>query len=168
MIYNTVYWGFIMEKDIIFCELKNGEIDSFSKMVNDVFDEFVGKDYSEIGISEFKRYSDPENILTIINNKTTKFFVAKKNNEIIGAIGIRNNSHISLFFVKKEFHKNGIGKKLFTNYMETLKGDNCEIKKITVNSSIYAEVIYSKLGFIKTDELQNKSGFKYIPMEYKL
>ena len=30
------------------------------------------------------------------------------------------------------------------------------------------EKIYSKLGFIKTDEMQEKNGIKYIPMEYKL
>ena len=45
---------------------------------------------------------------------------------------------------------------------------NMGIKIITANSSIYAEEIFSKLGFIKTNEIQEMNGIKYIPMEYKI
>jgi predicted GNAT family N-acyltransferase len=37
-----------------------------------------------------------------------------------------------------------------------------------VNSSFYGEKIYKALGFIKTEEAQEKNGIKYIPMEYKI
>jgi predicted GNAT family N-acyltransferase len=46
--------------------------------------------------------------------------------------------------------------------------ENNGIKIITVNSSFFAEKIYSKMGFMKTDEMQEKDGIKYIPMENKL
>ena len=157
-----------MENGIIIEELKYEEINIFSNMVNNIFDEFVGKDYSEEGNNVFKDYIIPENILERLNNKTSKFYVAKNNNEIIGILEIKNIDHISLFFIKKEHHRKGIGKRLFDNYIKTLKQDNNGIKIISVNSSIYAEKIYSKLGFIKTDEMQEKNGIKYIPMEYKL
>ena len=157
-----------MENGIIIEELKCEEINIFSNMVNNIFDEFVGKDYSEEGNNTFKDYINPENILGRLSNKTSKFYVAKNNNEIIGILEIKNIDHISLFFVKKEYHRKGIGKRLFDNYIKALKQDNNGIKIISVNSSIYAEKIYLKLGFIKTDEMQEKNGIKYIPMEYKL
>jgi len=99
--------------------------------------------------------------------KDLNIFVAKYNNEIIGVLEIRNNDHISLFFVKKDFHKQGVGKILFEKYLETIE-KNPEIKTIIVNSSIYAEKIYEKLGFVKINEIQEKNGIKYIPMECKI
>ena len=153
---------------IILNELETNEINLLSNMINNVFDEFVGKDYSEEGNREFKKYIEPQNILARLNDKSSKFYVAKYNNEIIGTLEIKNKDHISLFFVKKEFHDKNIGEKLFDNFLRILKHDNDEIKTISVNSSFHAEKIYSKLGFIKTDEIQEKNGIKYIPMEYKL
>src|SRR5215510_2525003 len=76
---------------------------------------------------------------------------------IIEIFEIRNKNHISLFFVKKEYHKQGIGKKLFEHYKESIK-ENDNIKIISVNSSIFAENIYSKLGFLKMNEIQEKNG----------
>jgi predicted GNAT family N-acyltransferase len=154
--------------DIIIDELKTDEINFVSDMVNNIFDEFVGKDYSEEGNNTFKDYTTLQNILNRFNEKSSKFLTAKYSKETVGILEIKNNDHISLFFIKKEFHGKGIGKKLFENYLSIIKNENSKIEKITVNSSIYAEEIYSKLGFIKTDEVQERDGIKYIPMEYKL
>ena len=154
-----------MDNDKIIEKLKIEEINQFSNMIINVFDEFVGKDYSKQGNDTFKDFIKPENVLDRFNG--LNIFVAKYNNEIIGVLEIRNNDHISLFFVKKDFHKQGVGKKLFEKYLETIK-KNSEIKTITVNSSIYAEKIYEKLGFVKINEIQEKNGIKYIPMECKI
>jgi len=137
-------------------------------MINNVFDEFVGKDYSEEGNKVFKDYIKPQNILDRLNEKSSRFLTARHGDEIIGILEIKNKDHISLFFVKKEFFGKGIGKKLFKYYLREIKNENFGIKTITVNSSIYAEKIYSKLGFVKTDEIQERDGIRYIPMEYKL
>ena len=157
-----------LKNNIIFEELRINEINSFSELVINVFDEFVGKDYSEEGNKTFKEFLEPGKILDRWNNKTSIIYAAKKEDDIVGILEIKNKNHISLFFVKKDFHKLGIGKKLFYNYLNFLKQSNEGIEKITVNSSFYAEKIYSKLGFIRTDEIQEKNGIKYIPMEYRL
>jgi GNAT superfamily N-acetyltransferase len=157
-----------MENDVILDEMKINEISSVSNMINNVFDEFVGVDYSENGKKTFKDYITPKNILERCNNGTSHFYIAKCINEIIGILEIRNRDHISLFFVKKEFHGKGIGKILLDNYKKKLNQDNNEIKTVTVNSSFFAERIYSKMGFIKTDEIQDRDGIKYISMEYEL
>jgi predicted GNAT family N-acyltransferase len=156
-----------MDNNIIFCEMNINDINNVSNMVNNVFDEFVGIDYSENGKKTFKDYIDSKNILERYN-KTSNFYIAKCNDEIIGILEIKNKDHVSLFFVKREFHGKGIGKRLFDNYIRTLKQENNGIKTITVNSSFFAEKIYSKMGFIKIDEIQERDGIKYIPMENKL
>ena len=156
-----------MEYELIIEELKEIEINSFRNLVNNVFDEFVGKDYSEEGNESFKEYTETKNVIIRFSEKSSKFFVAKRDKEIIGALEIKNNDHISLWFVNKKFHGKGIGRKLFEYYLEKLLHNNIEVKTITVNSSIYAEKIYEKIGFIKTNEMQEKNGIKYIPMEYR-
>ena len=88
---------------IIVENLNENEINIFSNMANDVFNEFVGKDYSEEGNITFKDYIKPSNIMERLNNKDNNFFVAKYNNEIIGILEIRNKDHIALFIVFKEF-----------------------------------------------------------------
>ena len=148
--------------------LKIEDVKLLSIMIINIFNEFVGKDYSVEGNKTFKEYIKVENILTRVNDKGSVFYVAKYVNELIGVLEIKNYNHISLFFTKKEFHGKGIGKSIFEKYKEELKQKNTEIKRITVNSSIYAEKIYSKMGFTKTEELQEKNGIKYIPMEYKI
>ena len=157
-----------MEYEIIIDKLDIKEINIYSNIINNVFDEFVGKDYSEKGNRTFKDFTNPKNVLARLNNENNLCLVAKYNNEIIGILEIKNYDHISLFFVKKDFHNKRIGKILFEYFINIIKRENMEINNISVNSSIYAENIYSKLGFIKTDEIQEKDGIKFIPMEYKL
>jgi len=156
-----------MENNIIYTELQKEEINQYSNMINNVFDEFVGKDYFEQGIIKFKEYTEPKNILERFKNGSNNFYIAKYNEEIIGILEIRNKNHISLFFTKKEYHKKGIGKILFENYKKTII-NNSDVNIITVNSSIYGEKFYEKLGFIKINEVQEKDGMKIIKMEYKV
>jgi GNAT superfamily N-acetyltransferase len=157
-----------MENKVVIEELNLNEVNNVSSMVDNVFDKFVGKDYSVEGNNTFKDYIKPENIIKRFLEKRSIFFSAKIENIIIGMMEIKNIDHISLFFVKEEFHGKGIGNYLFSHYLKKIQDENMDIKTITVNSSIYVENIYIKLGFIKTNEIQEKGGIKYIPMEYKL
>ena len=158
-----------MEDTITIEELQGADITTYSiwidmiDLIDTVFDEFVGKDYSEKGNETFKDYIDLKKIMERLEQKTSQWFVAKSGDEIIGIMEIRYQNHIALFFVKKEFHRQGIGKKLIQHYKKIMKRNKVEI--LTVNSSIYAEKIYAKLGFIKlNDKLQERSGIRFIPM----
>jgi predicted GNAT family N-acyltransferase len=153
-------------EEIVIENLRKEEIMEFSKLTDEVFDEFVGMDYSDEGKKTFKEYIKEQAIIERINKN--EFFTAKYKNKIIGIMEIRNKDHISLFFVLKEFHGKGIGRKLFAYYIKIIKQNDIGIKSITVNSSFYGEKVYKALGFIKTQEAQEKDGIKYIPMEYKV
>jgi predicted GNAT family N-acyltransferase len=47
---------------------------------------------------------------------------------------------------------------------ETIRRDP-KLDKFYVHASPYSIPIYRKLGFIKTDKMQEENGIKYLPME---
>ncbi len=141
--------------------LKENEIGEFSRLVDSVFDEYVGKDYSEAGNKTFKDYTNPKAVLERMKDKNI-FYAAKDKDRIIGVLEIRDKDHISLFFIDKEYQGKGIGRKLFDRYISDIKPDG--VAAVTVNSSIYGEKIYASLGFKRTDILQEKDGILFIPM----
>lgn len=113
------------------------------------------EDFNENGLETFKKFiynTELMNELTILG--------AFDSNELIGIIGTKlNGAHISLFFIKPDYHHKGIGRKLFNRaYADQI------VEKITVNSSSYAVGFYESLGFSKTAEEQETDGLRYTPM----
>lgn len=137
--------------------LEKKDLKNAISLVNDVFMEFEAPVYSEEGIRTFKNFINNGQAL-----KDMTFFGAYEHNRIVGVLANRETTHISLFFVKKEYHKKGIGKALFNFMLENTKGD-----EFTVNSSPYAVNIYEKLGFKKLSEEKLDDGIRYTPMVYK-
>lgn len=72
-----------------------------------------------------------------------------------------------MLFVKKEYHRRGIARRLFQIVKERCKNLS-NVKEITVNSSPYALGFYARLGFINTAEEQTVAGIKFTPMKYLL
>jgi GNAT superfamily N-acetyltransferase len=133
-------------------------------LINQVFAEFVAVDYSQQGRDTFENYLKIKNdeLSSDLKSGHKKLWGYYESGEIIGVIGLRDNSHISLMFVDKQHQKKGIAKALF-NHLLAKTG----VSKITVNSSPYAQPIYEKLGFVKTAEKQEKDGIIFIPMMYQ-
>lgn len=137
--------------------LQECEFSDALALVLDVFMEFEAPVYSSEGIETFK---------TLLKNKqaisSMIFFGAFDKGKIVGVLAMRNSNHISLFFVKKEYHQKGIGKALFNFMLKNTESDN-----FTVNSSPYAVSIYEKLGFKKLSEEQIEDGIRFTPLKYK-
>ncbi|WP_419822167.1 GNAT family N-acetyltransferase [Anoxybacterium hadale] len=126
-------------------------------LVWQVFQEFEAPDYAPEGIATFKSFIDSQ-----CSQLTLELFGAYAGEQLLGVIATRNNgSHISLFFVRKEYHGQGIGKSLFGHIRSSY-----DHPTITVNSSPYAAEVYRKLGFTDLDSEQVTDGLRYIPMEY--
>lgn len=143
--------------------LNKEEIHKALDLVWTVFLEFEAPDYTQQGIEEFKKFVDYKSMMDQFNNGELQFWGCKIAGELTGVIATRNSTHICLLFVKKEFHRRGIGRKLFQTVKEDLKG-----QPITVNSSPYAIEVYHRLGFMDTDVEQTVNGMRFTPMSYQM
>ena len=122
------------------------------------FLQFDAPDYSEEGIQSFKDFIENKEIIS-----TLEFWGAYDGPKVKGVIATNENrKHICCFFVKAEYHRQGIGRKLW-EYL--LKNSQNEI--ITVHSSPYAVPVYHKLGFVDTNTEQLSDGMRYTPMKYE-
>jgi GNAT superfamily N-acetyltransferase len=96
-----------------------------------------------------------------------KYHLAEIEDELVGVIAVKDNSHLYHLFVDEHYQRKGIASLLWSVAQEAclLKG-NPGI--FTVNSSSFALPIYEKLGFIVQEGQQEKDGVIYIPMKLKL
>ena len=136
-------------------ELLPSEIGESLDLAWRVFSDFEAPDYSPEGVEEFRRsIHDP------IFIERLRFFGAWKMDRLVGMLATRNNgSHIAQFFVDKAFHRQGIGRALFT-FADQL--NPCD--RMTVNASPYAVPVYQHLGFTATMPEQVTNGLRYTPM----
>lgn len=118
---------------------------------------YEAPEYSEEGIQTFESCINDINFFNQLD-----FTGAYIEDKLVGCIATRNGgSHIALFFVDGEYHKKGIGRKLFQHVVEVGSSP-----KITVNSSPYAKEVYHKLGFKDLGREEVVDGMRFIPMEY--
>ena len=136
-------------------KLTREEIEEALPLIWDVFNKYEAVNYPETGKEAFHKAIRSADYLDMLTA-----YGAFDDEKLIGIIATRNaGSHIALFFVHGDYHRQGIGKMLF----EACLVDN-ENKQITINSSEYAVDIYKKLGFVQTDPLKDEDGIRYIPM----
>ena len=134
------------------------ELDIAISLVWRVFLEFEAPNYTDEGIEEFKR--------SIFNKEWVskkRFYGYYDNNKLVGVIATNDINHISLLFVDGEFHKKGIGRKLYEHILQFNNTDS-----FSVNSSIYGYEFYKKLGFIDLDKEQCVHGIRFFPMRIDL
>lgn len=121
------------------------------------FLQFEAPDYSEEGIQSFKDFIENKDIISSL-----EFWGAYDSQILKGVIATNENrKHICCFFVKAEYHRQGIGRKLWEYLLENSKSE-----VITVNSSPYAVPVYHRLGFVDTETEQLSDGMRYTPMKY--
>ncbi len=156
-----------MEKEIIYREIHRGEEDKVCQMVEDCFNEFISPGYSQEGRNEFLKYLNPQSMQSRLAHNHF-ILVAVEGGVIAGVVEVRNCNHISLLFVKKEYHGRGIAKDLLKLALSKCQQIKSEINIIEVNSSPFAVHIYEKLGFTKVSTEQVVNGMRFTPMILKL
>lgn len=123
-----------------------------------VFSEYESPDYGEEGIEEFWKCLHDEGYLAGI-----EYYGAFDGDRLIGLVGIRSDrKHICFFFVDGEYHRQGIGTRLFKAVCQEYP-DHI----ITLNSSPYGVPFYHALGFKDTDKEQTVNGIRFTPMKYE-
>jgi RimJ/RimL family protein N-acetyltransferase len=147
--------------------LEKDDIIPAMDMVWKVFLEFIAPDYMKEGIDEFKAFINPALITDKMARGEFHIWGVFAGERIIGVIALKPPHNIALFSVDKQYHNQGIGRKLF----QAVLGDKTATQgweKIAVNASPYAVKIYRRLGFVPTDTERTANGMRFTPMELKL
>lgn len=121
-----------------------------------VFLEFEAPDYPPAGVDAFRRILGDDEYISQL-----RLYGAFDGTELAGVLAMREPQHISLFFVDADYHRRGIGTRLFRR----MKKDY-DSQRFTVHASPYALPFYRSLGFRETDCEQISDGIRYTPMEY--
>ena len=137
------------------------------KLAWETFLVFEATEYTEEGIESFRDFISDQWLKKMFLCGQYQMFVALDNEKLIGFITIRNEHHISLLFVDKEYHYQGIGRTLIQkvgDYLITEMG----VDYMTVDSAPYAVEFYHKLGFWDLAPVQHKQGIIYTSMKKNL
>lgn len=131
------------------------------------FLEFEGNDYSPEGIRSFEDFITDSGLKRMYIMGAYQMLAAFCEGRMIGMITLRNEVHISLLFVDKQYHRKGVGKALIFALAKYVKE---EIGKtvLTVNASPYGVGFYHRLGFLDVGPQKQQDGIIFTPMTYKL
>lgn len=103
-----------------------------------------------------------EAIQTFFEREDLHYFVAERDQKIVGLVAYLEPAHVLHFFLIQALHGQGYGTLLW-NFIEA-QIQQQQVDKITVNSSAYAQKIYEKFGFVATGSAIEDQGIHFIPM----
>ncbi len=130
-------------------------------LVERVFNEFVRSDFTPEGIEEFFRSARS---FIFDHPADHTIIVALAQGRVVGIIDLKDNQHISLFFVDSTCRSRGIGRALLHHAMDLASRRAPDNSAIDVNSSLYAVPVYEKLGFRRTGPEQTVNGIRFVNM----
>lgn len=149
--------------DIVIRPIHVSEWEEAMRLSWDTFIIYEAPEYSKEGIQAFKNFVRDPILKSLFIDGKYKVLAAFDGKLMVGIIGARNETHISLLFVDSEYHRRGIARNLVYMMFEQTKNEYGK-REMTVNSSPYAVGFYHKLGFIDTDVEQTTDGIRYTPM----
>ncbi|MEW5958981.1 MAG: GNAT family N-acetyltransferase [Chloroflexota bacterium] len=156
-----------MDNPITYRSMAPGEEEEVCALINRVFDEFIAPGYTPQGILEFRNYVQPEALLE--RCQTSSFvLVAMGRDKVVGMIELRDNNHLSLLFVDRQYQGRGISRELLHRALNLCRRARPDLTRLTVNSSPYAVPIYEKLGFEPVEPEKVVNGIRFIPMVLRL
>ena len=136
------------------------------QLVWEVFEEFEAYQYTAEGVREFQNYIEYASMRQRLEKAELTMWGCFHNGKIVGTIAGRLPGHISLLFVDKQHHRQGIARALYQKLIEYYS-KNSACLEISVHSSLYAIEAYRQLGFVATDGEQQKNGIRFVPMKHK-
>lgn len=138
------------------------DIKNMSLLASRIYLKYASYLDSEKGKKSILDYASEKEMTKRFSKKGSLFLVYKMQSNIIGMLEVRDNTHISMFFVDDNFFKKGIATSLFEKMKNILNYEH-----YSVNASEYALEFYKKLGFIKlSDDIKIEDGVHFHPMIY--
>lgn len=153
-----------MNDNILIRTINENEWEEAMNLAWDTFILYEAPEYTKEGITSFRNFVRDPILKTLFIEGKYNVLAAFNNNIIVGIIGVRNETHISLLFVDSEYHKKGIARRLVEKTFERTY-EKYGKREMTVNSSPYAVGFYHKMGFVDTDIEKTTDGIRYTPMK---
>lgn len=130
------------------------------------FLQFDAASYTEEGIENFRNFVSDHALKRMFDAGSYQVIGAfAGDGKLIGIISLRDNTHISLLFVDREYHRQGVGSALFHALADYVRV-KLHQDFITVNAAPYALGFYHKLGFRDVSEALTRDGIIFTPMRY--
>ena len=152
-----------MNDNILIRTINENEWEEAMNLAWDTFILYEAPEYTKEGITSFRNFVRDPILKTLFIEGKYNVLAAFNNNIIVGIIGVRNETHISLLFVDSEYHKKGIARRLVEKTFERTY-EKYGKREMTVNSSPYAVGFYHKMGFQDLRPQETRDGITYTPM----
>ncbi|NLG04090.1 MAG: GNAT family N-acetyltransferase [Clostridia bacterium] len=146
--------------------LKATEWKPAMQLVWEIFNQYEAPEYSNEGIQSFRNFIEDPKLEKMFLSGQYYTFGAFFGDELIGVIGIRNENHVSLLFVKSEYHRQGVGRALLNYAFDYIH--DFGIYTFTVNAAPYATDFYHKIGFKDMNKEISTDGIRFTPMKIQL
>ncbi len=152
------------EKKMQICKIMPVHLEEALGLVWDVFLQYDAPDYDTMGIETFRHFIRYENMLPKVQSGEMVFWGCYDGSQLAGVIALRTGQHVSLLFVRKEYQKKGIGKRLIQVLWNHVMESDPEIRAITVNSSPCGVEFYKRVGFCPLGAERTENGIRFTPM----
>ena len=139
-----------------------GDSESISKLVWQLSTEFITNEFTPEGRETLFNSMTPVAITKFIQSGY-RYHLAEVKSQLIGVVGVRDNSHLYHLFVAESYQRQGVATGLWQLAMQACL-DEGNPGEFTVNSSNYAQKVYETLGFVAQSGSQDKNGVIFIPM----
>ncbi|MCR8915414.1 GNAT family N-acetyltransferase [Marinobacter panjinensis] len=143
-------------------EATPSDVNAIAQLIATLAKKFIVHEFTDAGKDQFLGSNSAEKILEFMG-QGFEYHIAEDNGEVIGVVGIRENSHLYHLFVSESYQGCGLARKLW----EVAKA-KCLSKgnpgRFTVNSSNNAVPVYESFGFKKTTGVVEKNGVLFNPM----
>lgn len=143
---------------------KPEDINAAFKLAEEVFMRFEAPAFSEQGVDSFLDFLWGNRIKEMLADGEFAVWGCydKRDDALIGMMALRGGDHISLAFVHSDFHRQGVGRMLYSAAKKY--AHKAGSKAVTVNASDYGIPFYRAMGFKETDMRLMTDGIIYTPM----
>lgn len=131
------------------------------------FLEFEGDVYPPEGIRSFEDFITDSALKRMFIMGSYQVMAAFLEGKPVGMISLRNETHISLLFVDKYYHRRGIGRALIAALSKYVREEVGQ-SKLTVNASPYGVAFYHRLGFQDIGPEKQQDGIIFTPMFFNI
>ena len=145
-------------------EMNDADIESVARLLELLAREYFLETCSPEEASTFVRENDAGALRRLVGEGYV-YHVAEVDGQLAGFIAVRDRQHVFHLFVAAQFHRRGIGRKLWEHASAVAIAGGSD-GGFTVNASNYAVPMYETLGFVRTLPTQCKNGLEFNPMVF--